>query len=59
MIEHADKALEHYVRTLKELTAMHGISFEKIYKWLIEVLRSRAKQIYEVLATELKLRAYP
>jgi len=61
MIEYADRFFKDsfYVNELRKLTTTDGRSFQEVYERLIEILKERAEQIYEMLAAELRDRGTP
>jgi len=59
MVKYAEGALQDYVTKLRELKTQTNTSFSKVFEWIIEVLRERAEQIYDLLVAELKSKGIP
>ncbi|RLG89153.1 MAG: hypothetical protein DRO15_01230 [Thermoprotei archaeon] len=56
MVEYAERELRHYARKLRELKAFAGRTFEEVFRWLIEVLKDKSKQLYRLMIKELELK---
>ena len=56
MIDYAKNVLIHYRENLSELKTAVGVSFDKVFDWLIGILKDRSRQLYRLLINEIKMK---
>jgi hypothetical protein len=56
LFEVVRRSLGHYVEQLKELKTMGGSTFDRVFDWLVAVLKERGQQLHTMLAEYLRSR---